>query len=147
MRAVDERIPLLSLWTTPTPPRLEKVMVPLEVMPVAAAMLPAELTWNWELAPTENKDAGAVVPMPTFPPTAVRAVTPAETSETLPVLAVPSVSDCPLVVPIVPFASNESALPLERAEMDAVGVPLALLTKANFALVVELPPSKRSLDG
>ena len=41
------------------------VMVnPLNVVPVAA---PAELTWNWELEPTANREDGLAVPMPTFP--------------------------------------------------------------------------------
>jgi len=64
--------------------------VPLEIIPVAAAMLPAALTWNWEVLPTEKSEVGAVVPMPTLPlPRAVRAVVPPEISWTLPVVAPP----------------------------------------------------------
>ena len=44
--ALDERIPLESEWTMPVPPILEKVMVPEDVMPVAAAIAPVAFTWN-----------------------------------------------------------------------------------------------------
>jgi hypothetical protein len=54
----------------PTPPavlRPEKVMEPEEVIPVAAAIAPVLFTWNCEVLPTLNKEAGVVVPMPTAP--------------------------------------------------------------------------------
>jgi hypothetical protein len=47
--------------------RPEKVIVPEELIPVAAATAPEELTWNWELEPTEKIDEGLVLPIPTFP--------------------------------------------------------------------------------
>ena len=61
----------------------------------------------------------------------------------LPVVAEPSVSVWPLVVPMLPVASSDSAL-LLAPEMDAVGVPPATFTKANFALVVAVDPSRKS---
>jgi hypothetical protein len=47
--------------------RPEKVIVPEEVIPVAAATAPEELTWNWEEDPTAKMDKGVVVPIPTLP--------------------------------------------------------------------------------
>ena len=50
--ALDDRTPLESEWTMPNPPMLEKVIVPLEVMPVSpvivpvAAILPLPATVN-----------------------------------------------------------------------------------------------------
>jgi len=41
-----ERVPLEEVWTMPTELRPENWIVPLEIIPVAAVMLPAELTWN-----------------------------------------------------------------------------------------------------
>lgn len=46
----------------------EKVIVPEDVIPVAAAIAPDELTWNCEEDPAERRDEGVVVPMPTFVP-------------------------------------------------------------------------------
>ena len=45
----------------------ENVIVPDEVMPVAAAIAPDELTWNKSPEPTVNKEAGDGSPIPTFP--------------------------------------------------------------------------------
>ena len=91
-RAEDERTPDALLWRTPTPPRLEKVMVPLEVMPVAAAIAPELLTWNPD--PTEKRDVGLVFPMPTLPLVrAVNATVPFGARTMLPVLAAPRVKD------------------------------------------------------
>jgi len=93
--------------------------------------------------PTENRDVGAVVPMPTLPlPRAVRAVVPPETSWTLPVVALPSWRVWLLVVPRIPVALSEVAPVV--ADNEAVGVPPATFTKANFALVVAVDPRSRS---
>ena len=45
----------------------ERVIEPELVIPVAAEMAPAELTWNWEEEPTERREEGVVVPIPTLP--------------------------------------------------------------------------------
>ena len=45
----------------------EKVMVPEEVMPVAAATAPEEFTWKRSPEPTVNIEAGVVSPIPTLP--------------------------------------------------------------------------------
>ena len=42
-------------------------MVPLEVMPVAAAIAPVLFTWNASPVPTVKSAAGEVSPIPTFP--------------------------------------------------------------------------------
>jgi hypothetical protein len=49
------------------PVKPEKVIVPEELIPVAAATAPEELTWNWEEEPTAKMDEGLVLPIPTFP--------------------------------------------------------------------------------
>jgi len=41
-----ERVPLEEVWTMPTELSPVNWMVPLEIIPVAAVMLPAEFTWN-----------------------------------------------------------------------------------------------------
>jgi len=46
--------------------RPEKLIVPEEVIPVAAAIAPEELIWNKSPEPTVNRAAGEVSPMPTF---------------------------------------------------------------------------------
>ena len=60
-----------------------------------------------------------------------------------PVEAEPMVNVCLLVVKILPLASNERAL-LEAPEILAVGVPEFTPVKANLALAVETPPTRRS---
>ena len=61
----------------------------------------------------------------------------------LPVEADPRVSVWALVVPMVPLPVNDKAL-LPVPAILAVGVPAALLTKANLADVVAEPPTSRS---
>src|SRR6266513_2888601 len=61
-----------------------------------------------------------------------------------PVVAEPSVRVCLLVVPIFPSPSTERAFAPELAEIEATGVPPALLRNPNLALEVDVPPSRRS---
>src|SRR6185437_10134218 len=61
---------------------------------------------------------------------------------TLPV--VPTVSDWPLVVPMVPVPVTNVAFPAVLAEIEAVGVPPALLRKPNLAELVDVAPSNTS---
>ncbi len=63
---VEESTPEETV-TTPSVVKEEKVIVPEEVIPVAEAMAPEELTWNWEEEPTERRLKGSEVPMPTLP--------------------------------------------------------------------------------
>ena len=65
--AIELRTPLVTI-TTPSWVSPLKVIVPLEVTPVAAVIAPVELTWNWLVDPTDSREDGAVVPIPTFPP-------------------------------------------------------------------------------
>ena len=98
----------------------EKVMVPDEVTPVAAAMAPLELTWNWEEEPTEKMDEGVAVPIPTLPLLRiVKAVVPpllptkawiegavkvplpvVPFRERISVTPVPPITDCPPAIPV-----------------------------------------------
>ena len=68
----------------------EKVMVPEEVIPVAAVMAPVELTRNWEVAPTESMAAGLVVPMPRLPEAVRRARSAVPNSPAVITLPVPN---------------------------------------------------------
>jgi len=73
-------------------------------MPVAAAMLPAEFTWNCDVDPTAKSEDGAAVPMPTLPLVrAVRSVVPPEIIWTLPVDVLPNWSVCLSAVPRMPL--------------------------------------------
>jgi hypothetical protein len=45
----------------------ENVIVPLDVIPVAAAIAPDELTWNRSPDPTDRSAAGVSSPIPTLP--------------------------------------------------------------------------------
>ena len=45
----------------------ERVIVPLEVMPVAATIAPLLFTWNASPAPTVSGESGDVSPIPTLP--------------------------------------------------------------------------------
>ena len=67
-----------------------------------------------------------------------------EFSSIFPVVDVPSVSVCLLVVPIVPSPVKYKALLPEFAEIDAVGVPAAMFSTANLAEEVACPPTKKS---
>lgn len=69
-------------------------------------------------------------------------VAPACEIAMLPVVGVPMVKVCLLLVPKTPVAVSEVA-PVEP-EIEAVGVPPPTLVKANFALVVALLPSNKS---
>ncbi len=42
--------------------------IPLVVIPVAAAMAPLELTWNWADEPTLKSEVAVVEPILTLPP-------------------------------------------------------------------------------
>ena len=44
-----------------------KVIVPEEVIPVAAAIAPELFTWNWLVEPTDRREVGLVVPTPRLP--------------------------------------------------------------------------------
>src|SRR5262249_198806 len=88
--------------------------------------------------------AVSVPPVVRLAPDALRAVAPPEIRLILPVVVLPILSVCPLVVPSVPSAGTYNAPPLLLAEILAVGIPLPLLVKANLALAVEVPPSRRS---
>ncbi len=52
----------------PPPPSPENLIVPDEVIPVAAAIAPELFTWNKSPLPTVNNEAGDESPIPTLPP-------------------------------------------------------------------------------
>jgi hypothetical protein len=64
---VVPRTPPEVFVTIPAVLNPENVMVPELVIPVAAAIAPEELTWNCEEDPTEKRDVGEAVAIPTFP--------------------------------------------------------------------------------
>jgi hypothetical protein len=55
------------VFVRPLVERPEKATVPEEVIPVAAAIAPELLTWNWDDEPTESRAEGDEFPIPTFP--------------------------------------------------------------------------------
>ena len=93
---------------------------------VGAVITPLASIENCELAPTENKPAGAAVPTPTRPPFGFNA------------------RDLFNDVVIVPSPFKLKALPALEPEMEAVGVPELTFKKANLAEVLACPPTKRS---
>lgn len=86
------------------------------------------------------------VPAPVrLAPDAVKAVVPPGARMISPVVLLPKVSDCLFVVASVPSAFKNVA-PDRPAEMEAVGVPELTFKNPNFALAVEVPPTRRSSD-
>jgi len=66
---VWERTPEALAKTAPpllAPAKPEKAIVPEELIPVAAATAPDELTWKGEPVPTERAAAGLVTPIPSL---------------------------------------------------------------------------------
>jgi hypothetical protein len=126
------------------PLKPEKVTVPEEVMPVAAATAPEELTWNWEEEPTEKIDEGLVVPIPMKPPfLMVMAAALFGAKIRSPVEELPNCKGFILVAPmvlVVPAAEPKDKVPA----MEAIGVAVLTFKTANLALVVALPPMKKS---
>ena len=57
--------PAAVLVTIPAVFRALKVTLPDEVTPVAAAIAPLLLTWNWLVEPTDNRADGEPEPIPT----------------------------------------------------------------------------------
>ena len=140
--APEERTPLALAWRTPVV-RAERVMVPEEEIPVAAAIDPEALTWKGEPEPTEKREEGEVVPIPTNPlERAVRAGEPLGERVMLPVPSVPSCRVWALEVPRVPAAVREVAPVVP--EREAVGVPELTLITAKAAEEVLVPPIRKS---
>jgi hypothetical protein len=126
------------------PAKPEKVIVPEELIPVAAAIAPEELTWNWELEPTAKIDEGVVVPIPIFPPfLMIMAAALLGAKIRSPVEALPNCKGFMAVEPmvlVVPVAEPNDRVPA----MEAIGLAVATLRIANLALVVACPPMKKS---
>ena len=61
-----------------------------------------------------------------------------------PVVLFPMVRVCAFVVPSIPFPVRVVALSPLEAEIEAVGVPPAMLRTANLADEVEVPPIAKS---
>jgi hypothetical protein len=126
------------------PVKPEKVIVPEELIPVAAATAPEELTWNWEEEPTEKTDEGVVVPIPILPPfLMIMATVLFGAKIRSPVELFPSCKGFMAVAPIdlvVPGAEPKDRVPA----MEAMGLTVLTLSTANLAEVVALPPMKKS---
>jgi hypothetical protein len=126
------------------PAKPVKATVPEELIPVAAAITPEELTWNWEEEPTEKIDRGVVVPIPIEPPfLMIMATVLFGAKIRSPVEAFPSWRGFIAVAPIdlvVPVAEPKDRVPA----MEAIGLTVATLRIANLAEVVACPPMKKS---
>src|SRR5260221_631921 len=122
--ASEFKVPLLpEVYTAPLVARLPNCTVPLAFKFTTPERLPFAVR---------------------FAPLAVRAVDPAEVKTTFPVLLPPSVRLCALVVPRLPSPVKKVVLLDRFPEREAVGTPDATFSKANFAALVEVPPSRRS---
>src|SRR5882724_1819340 len=77
-------------------------------------------------------------------PLILKLLLPPTTRLISPVDPEPRVNVWALVVPKIPVPVKTVALLPELAEMEAVGVPPALLRKPNLAEAVEMPPTRRS---
>jgi hypothetical protein len=120
------------------------VIVPEEDIPVAAAIAPEELTWNWEEEPTEKMDEGLVVPIPMKPPfLMVMAAELFGAKIRSPVEALPNCRAFMAVAPmvlVVPAGEPRDKVPA----MEAIGLAVLTLRIANLADVVACPPMKKS---
>ena len=92
-------------------------------------------------APVPDVKFKAVAPVE-LPREMIRAVASVPRAK-FPVLVSPIVKVCFAVVAKVPVALKYAA-PFVPADTDAVGVPELTLVTANFALAVDVPPTKRS---
>jgi hypothetical protein len=145
--AVWERTPEALAKTAPpllAPAKPEKAIVPEELIPVAAATAPDELTWKGEPEPTDNKDEGVIVPIPILPPfLMVMATALFGANIRSPVEAFPNCKAFIAVAPIdlaVPGAEPKDKVPA----MEAIGLKVLTLRTANLAEVVACPPMKKS---
>ena len=94
-----------------------------------------------EVPATSSLYPGVVVPIPTFP-------VPLGLIKTLPVELyvdeLPKTKSALFVVEILPLPSTKVDTFAVDPEIDAVGVPELIFKTLNLALVVAVPPTKRS---